>query len=77
MQVRWKAGGNGRERLQDQTAEWMRSKDEDANLPVATICFVQSQQTGKSRLCFQRSCTGRDRSWGRHMWETQSLQPKS
>lgn len=30
-------------------AEWLRSKDEDLNLPVAQISFVQSQQLGKSR----------------------------
>lgn len=50
MQVRWKARGNQREKTQDQIAEWMRSKDEYLNLPVATVCFVQFQQL-KSQGC--------------------------
>lgn len=45
MKVRCKAGvAQWRERIQDQTAEWVRSKDEDLNLHVAQISFVQSQQ---------------------------------
>lgn len=66
-----------RERVQDQIAECMRSKDGDLNLPMATICFVQSQQPGKSRLYPQRNCTGKDRSGEKHMSKTQSLKSKN
>lgn len=65
------------ERLPDQIAEWMGSKEEGLNLHLVQISLLQSQQFGKSRLDPQRSCTGKDRSGGKHMCKNQSLQPTS
>lgn len=68
MQVRGKAGGNVEKRTEDQIAEWVRSKDEDLNLHVAKISFVQSQQLGTSRRE-----TGKGRSGRKHMCKIESL----